>query len=204
MIAIIDYGLGNLKAFENIYKKLDVEYCIARSNEDLKSADRFILPGVGAFDSAMKKFECSGLRQELTSQVFDKKKPVLGICVGMQMLASGSEEGTEKGLGWIDGYVRRIDSTTIPYRTKLPHMGWNDVFTLRQSQLLSGLPQKTQFYFLHSYHFECSDYSNVIATAKYGVDIASVVGKDNIYGIQCHPEKSHGAGISFLKNFSEL
>ena len=204
MIAIVDYGLGNIKAFANIYKQLNVPLIVAKTAADLNDATKIILPGVGAFDHAIQQFNASGLRDRVEQLVLVEKKPLIGICVGMQMLASGSEEGKEQGLNWIRGYVRKLDASLIKYTTRLPHMGWNDVQRRKESPLLKGLQNESAFYFLHSFYFDCQDSDSVLATASYGSEFAAIVNHQNIFGIQCHPEKSHESGIAVLRNFADL
>jgi glutamine amidotransferase len=204
MIAIVDYGLGNIKAFANIYKQINVPLIIARTASDLNDATKIILPGVGAFDHAMQKFNASGMRGRVEELVLVQKRPLIGICVGMQILAAGSDEGNEDGLNWIHGYVRRLDASKIHFKTRLPHMGWNDVHRRKESPLLRGMNDKNEFYFLHSYYFDCENASSVLATAHYGNEFAAIINHENIFGIQCHPEKSHEFGISVLRNFAQL
>lgn len=204
MIAIIDYGVGNIKAFANIYKNLDIPFVIAKTVNDLENISKLILPGVGSFDHAMKSLIDSGIRERLNELVLEEKIPVLGICVGLQMLAKSSDEGSMSGLGWIDGHVKKFDSTRLSKNTPLPHMGWNSIHIEKESPLLKGLEQESRFYFLHSYFIQCEDMENVMATANYGEDFACVIQNGNIYGIQPHPEKSHQNGITLLKNFGEL
>jgi len=204
MITIVDYGLGNIKAFANIYKQLNINFAIASNAIDLQHATKLILPGVGAFDHAMEQLEQSGMRQPLEELVFGKKLPVIGICVGMQILARSSDEGKLKGLGWIDANVKKFDVSKIEYTTHLPHMGWNDVKPVKDNNTLKGLEKDAKFYFLHSYYFDCNDQADVIATADYGIEFACAINKDNIYGVQFHPEKSHHYGIRLLQNFANL
>ena len=204
MIGIIDYGLGNIKAFSNIYKSLDIKYKIVQKSEELKDITKIILPGVGAFDDAMNKFNESGLRDGVEKMVLNEKKPILGICVGMQILAESSDEGTEKGLGWINASVKIFDTKTINHDTKLPHMGWNTIdIQSKNEPLFQDLEQQARFYFLHSYYFQCEN-SNIIAETEYGEKYTSAVRSDNIYGVQFHPEKSHQNGVRLLSNFSIL
>lgn len=203
MIAIVDYGLGNIHAFENIYRRLGIEVCIVKSVIDLRMATRIILPGVGAFDWAMTRLQESGMREVLDEEVLGAKKPVLGICVGMQMMACSSEEGVLPGLGWIDATVVKFDTRSLESKTHLPHMGWNDVNPLHSSTLFSGL-DAPKFYFLHSYFMKPGSKDNILATSSYGVTFTSVVRDRNIYGTQFHPEKSHQWGIQLLKNFAEI
>jgi glutamine amidotransferase len=206
MIVIVDYGLGNLKAFANVYKRLNIPVCYASTPGQLLKASRIILPGVGAFDHAMQKLNASGLRETLNSLVLDKKVPVIGVCVGMQMMANASEEGACDGLGWIKGNVKRFSypSEQAIKERPLPHMGWNNLSPITTSPLLANLDHFQRFYFLHSYYFECANTANIIATANYGFDFACVVNHENVYGVQCHPEKSHHNGVALLKNFAEL
>lgn len=204
MIAIIDYGLGNVLAFANLYKRINVPATVARTPDQLRVADRLILPGVGAFDHAMERLEASGMRPALEEAVRVRGVPVLGICVGMQILAPSSEEGTRPGLGWIEGGVKRFDPATLHQRTRLPHMGWNDVKPVGAEGLFRGLELDSRFYFLHSYYFLCAHRANVLAETDYGVTFASAVSAGNVYGVQFHPEKSHQFGTQLLKNFSEI
>jgi len=196
--------LGNIQAFVNAYNRLGVPVTIARTAEELECAHKFILPGVGAFDHAMELLDASGMRQTLDRLIMQKRIPVLGICVGMQILAESSEEGTLAGLGWIPGRVRAFKSETDAAALPLPHMGWNDVHVLGEQILFQGLEEEARFYFLHSYFFECLHQDAVIATASYGVDFCCAVQSDNVYGVQFHPEKSHHFGTNLLKNFAEL
>lgn len=203
MIAIINYGVGNIKAFTNIYKNFDIPCKIAETAEDLSDATKIILPGVGSFDHAMTSLHRSGMREKLDELVLEKKLPTIGICVGMQMLAKRSDEGIESGLGWINGVVKKFDQTKITYGP-LPHMGWNNLNIKKKNKILDNLEHDPKFYFLHSYYFECENQPDILATATYGEEFASVINHENIYGIQCHPEKSHHNGMKLLKNFGEL
>ncbi len=204
MITLIDYGVGNLNAFVNVYKRLDIPVKLAKTKEDLADAEKLILPGVGHFDHAMQQLNRSGMRDRIDQLVLEEKLPVVGICVGMQMMAKSSEEGKEAGLGWIDATVKKFDEKTINYVTKLPHMGWNDVTPTKASPLLKGLEKDAIFYFLHTYYFACNQPQDVIATTEYGIQFSSLIQHDNIYGIQCHPEKSHHYGEILLHNFAQL
>lgn len=204
MIGIIDYGLGNIKAFENIYHKLNIPFKRLRSAEDFTDITHLILPGVGAFDHAMQLFNDSGMREVTESFVLIKKIPVIGICVGMQMLAKCSEEGVLPGLSWIDGLVKKFDENKIKDNTHLPHMGWNDVDVSLANPLFRGFPGVAKFYFLHSYYFEPLQEKDSIATSVYGINFTCAVNKENIFGVQFHPEKSHEFGIRLLENFSKI
>lgn len=202
MIVIIDYGLGNVLAFANVYKKLNIQARVARSVADLAGATRVILPGVGAFDHAMECLDQSGMREALTDLVIHQGVPVLGICVGMQILANFSDEGQLPGLGWVPGRVRKFDVATLSQKTRLPHMGWNDVRPVRPDGLFAGLENDARFYFLHSYYFVCEQNDEVLATTDYGPSFSSAVSLGNVYGVQFHPEKSHHFGTRLLQNFA--
>ena len=204
MITIVDYGLGDIQAFANIYKRLDVPVRFAKTSHDLEGASHIILPGVGAFDWAMERLDGSGMRATLDHLVREDKKHVLGICVGMQMMARSSDEGSSAGLGWFDAKVKRFDESRIQSRTHLPHMGWNDVRPLATTDLFQELGEGARFYFLHSYYFAPNDPEDVLAQTDYGDRFACAVRRGNVYGIQCHPEKSHNWGIQLLKNFARL
>jgi len=204
VITIIDYGLGNIRSFANVYERLNIQIKIAQCAQDIKGASKIILPGVGAFDHAMTLLNQSGMRDELEKQVIGNGVPVIGICVGMQILAKLSDEGKLPGLGWINGYVKLFDISKIPYKTRLPHMGWNTIEPVKKNPLLFGFDTNSRFYFLHSYYFLCNDNEDVISTTDYGITYASAVNRSNIYGVQFHPEKSHSNGIQLLNNFARL
>jgi imidazole glycerol-phosphate synthase subunit HisH len=204
MIAIVNYGLGNIKAFANIYHKLDIPFLIATKAIDLKTATKIILPGVGSYDHAMKLLENSNMRQTLDEMVLEHHVPVLGICVGMQILARSSEEGSLPGLGWINGAVKKFDPATLMHKTHLPHMGWNEVKPVKENSLFQGLYLDARFYFLHSYYFHCHNLEDILAVTDYGGPYTSAVNFGNIFGVQFHPEKSHHCGIQLLKNFAIL
>jgi glutamine amidotransferase len=204
MITLINYGLGNIQAFANIYKRLNIPVTIASSAADLAEADRIILPGVGAFDWAMTRLNESGMREPLEELVTSKNCPVLGICVGMQIMAKRSDEGVLPGLGWIDAEVKRFDESSFTQKTRLPHMGWNDVKPVSGDCLFRGLEDDSRFYFLHSYYFVPHQEADVLAVTDYNGAYASSVRSNNVYGVQFHPEKSHHWGIQLLKNFAEL
>ena len=204
MISIIDYGLGNILAFVNIYKKLNISAGIVTTSEQLKTAEKIILPGVGSFDWAMTRLKDSGMRDTLDHLVLEKKVPVLGICVGMQMMANRSDEGEMEGLGWIDAEVKKFDETNFIQATHLPHMGWNDVTPVKTSCLFSQLENDARFYFLHTYYLSHKTQEQVLAQTDYSGLFTSSVHRENVYGVQFHPEKSHRWGVQLLKNFAEI
>lgn len=204
MITIIDYGVGNINAFVNVYKRANIPTKVARNVSDLEDARKLILPGVGAFDHAMGELQSSGMREKLDELVLEKKVPVIGICVGMQMMGNRSDEGQLEGLNWIDGIVKKFDEAKINQITKLPHMGWNDVVPKESSKLFAGLEHHSIFYFLHSFYFHCKNEENIIATSDYGEKFTCAINLNNMYGIQFHPEKSHHYGEKLLLNFANL
>lgn len=204
MIGILNYGLGNIKAFANMYKRLDMPFRVISAPADLESVSKIVLPGVGAFDDAMKRLNQSGLRPKLEEMVLGRGVPLLGVCVGMQMLARSSEEGVLPGLGWIDAEVRKFTRMRPHGEVRLPHMGWNDIRIKIDTDLTRDFGDKPRFYFLHSYYFECNDPSNVLAEADYGGAFTCAVRACQVFGVQFHPEKSHGDGSLLLKNFGRL
>lgn len=204
MLAIINYGSGNIAAITNILSRLGVAHRVASRPEELADAQKIILPGVGAFDETMGQLEVSGLLPVLNERVLGLKVPVLGICVGMQILAESSEEGRKAGLGWVKGKVRKFRSGEGTKRLALPHMGWNDVKPTRAIRLFTHLEQDARFYFLHSYYFSCAEAESAIATTDYAGTFACAVNHENVYGVQFHPEKSHHFGVQLIKNFAEL
>ena len=204
MIGIINYGSGNVQAIANIYNRTNFQYKIIQDPEQLKNVDKLILPGVGDFDETIKVLDSSGLRNALNEEVLDKKKPVLGICVGMQILSNDSEEGTQKGLGWINGNVKKFDILKIKDKPFIPHMGWNNVVPQINHDLFNKIDIELGFYFVHSYFFQPLSSDNILGTTFYGEEFTSAVFNDNIFGVQFHPEKSHSNGIQLLSNFASI
>jgi len=203
MIGILDYGVGNIQAFNNVYSDLGVPCKAVVNVEDFVDVTHIILPGVGSFDYAMKSLNQSGLRERLDYLVLKKEMPILGVCIGMQMMGQSSDEGSQLGLGWLEAVSKKItfnlggDLVSLP----LPHMGWNTIEVRQNNSLLNGIKSFEHFYFLHSYYLCCDDRNIILAEVNYGSAITSLVRQRNIYGIQQHPEKSHDAGIQLLKNF---
>jgi imidazole glycerol-phosphate synthase subunit HisH len=201
-VAVIDYGAGNIGSVLNIFKKIGVSAFPARTEEELASATHLLLPGVGAFDHCMSELTKSSVLEPFTHAVRVGKKPLLGICVGFQMLFSGSEEGKLPGLGWLEGKVVRFDASRLSPKQKIPHMGWGDIDTAPHPLWKNFDGQR--FYFVHSYHPVISGDTRVIATSHYGYDFCCGAAKDNIAGVQFHPEKSHRYGMQLLNNFAQM
>ncbi|MCH8741623.1 imidazole glycerol phosphate synthase subunit HisH [Patescibacteria group bacterium] len=202
MIVIIDYKMGNTGSILNMLKKIGETAVISSDIKDINNADKLILPGVGSFDTGMNNINNSGLLDILNKKVLKEKTPILGICLGMQLFANKSEEGIKRGLGWIGGNVVKFKFKDN--NLKIPHMGWNEIKIKKNDVLFKNIAEEPRFYFVHSYYFFCNDNNDVLATTNYGYDFASVVRKDNIRGVQFHPEKSHKYGMNLLKNFAQL
>lgn len=204
MIAIINLGSGNIEAFKAAFNILGKPHKTVETLPDLEGATKIILPGIGTFDETMKKLNNSGLRSSLENLALKEKVPFLGVCVGMQIFGTKSEEGALEGLGWIQGTVRALPKkdTSPPHR--LPHMGWNSVRLTSSSPLFHSVNETEGFYFLHNYHFECSDEKEILTTTNHGVEFTSSIRRKNIFGVQFHPEKSHDNGMNLLRNFADL
>jgi len=219
MLCILNYGSGNIKAFYNIFNQLNIDISIASSSDELSKATKIILPGVGSFDSAMNALNNSGLRNELENLVINNKIPILGICVGLQMMFEESEEGKLSGLSWIKGKVKKFSqksSASEAHNVKnyfennsqrkypqLPHMGWNNIEKIQKNELIDSLKDEL-FYFLHSYYVQPLEQDNIIAKTNYDFSFCSAICKENIFGVQFHPEKSHRSGKYLLQNFSKI
>lgn len=202
MIVIVDYDIGNIGSIKNMLRSLGHDAKISRQQSDLETCDRIILPGVGSFDNAMKNLKKYDLITLLSFLTLEKKKPFLGICLGMQLLATHSEEGVLPGLGWIDATVRKFKQEDDPSGAmRIPHMGWKNIAWVENAPLSTGIGQDGRFYFVHSYHVACNDKRDVQGTATYGKTFSAAVRKNNILGVQFHPEKSHRFGKQLLKNF---
>lgn len=201
MIVIIDYKMGNVGSILNMLKKIGEEAVISSDLEEIKKANKLILPGLGSFDAGIKNLTDLGLIPALNQKVLNEKTPILGICLGMQLFSQKSEEGISKGLGWIDGVVKKFQFENK--ELKIPHMGWNTIEFTKNDVLFSDMLEKSRFYFVHSYHVVCQE-KEIIATTNYGYDFPSVIRQDNIIGVQFHPEKSHKFGKKLLENFAKL
>jgi len=204
MIGIINYGSGNIYAIANIYKSNHVDYFIADNPEELRSASKLILPGVGDFDETMKMIQERGLKTWLDQRVLEDKIPILGVCVGMQIMTKSSEEGRLPGFGWIEAVVKKIDVSKLNEKPFIPHLGWNTVEIKRNHAILKGIDHEKGFYFLHTYYCECNIEEDILTTTTYGDTMVSAFNNKNIYGFQFHPEKSHGNGEAVLLNFATL
>lgn len=204
MITIVNYGAGNFKSVANMLKKIGVPSIYSDQVEDIEKADKIIIPGVGHYDHGMKQLENSGLIEVLNRKVIDKKTPLLGICLGAQLLGKYSEEGDKQGLGWLNMSVRKFSFGEKMASIKVPHMGWNEITVNKPSPLMNGLEEGARFYFVHSYFMDCEKKEDVLSITDYGYPFCSAVSSENIYGVQFHPEKSHKFGMKLLRNFSEL
>ncbi len=201
MLTIIDYGIGNLSSIKNMLKRIGTESVISSRKEDIEQAEKLILPGVGSFDYGMKQLNKSGLVAVITKKVIEEKTPILGICLGAQLLTGGSEEGISKGLGWIRGKTISFDKNKLALNQKIPNMGWRDVFDYEKSKLFTDMYENPRFYFVQSYHLKINDPHELMVKASYGYDYAAGIEKGNILGVQFHPEKSHKYGMKLLENF---
>ena len=201
MVVIVDYGMGNVGSIRNMLSRLGGESIITSDADVIAGAAKVILPGVGAFDVAMARLKALSLVEVLHERALEARVPILGICLGMQLMTHGSEEGRLPGLGWLDAETIRFRFPLSCGKMRLPHMGWNDISPMRAHPLLNGLGDEPRFYFVHNYHVRCTERSQVLATAQYGITFDAAIAKGNIVGTQFHPEKSHRHGMRMLANF---
>lgn len=202
-VLIIDYGMGNLQSVKKKLDRLKVNSLISSDEDAILNADKLILPGVGHFSKAMENIIKLGIMDTLNHAVLVKQKPILGICLGMQLMANKSEEGNSNGFGWFDAEVVKFERYP-DFKFKVPHIGWNQLLFKSDSNLLSGIHSDSQFYFVHSYHVKLNDTSDALCETEYGISFTSVIQKNNIFGVQFHPEKSHDAGEQLIKNFIDI
>ncbi|MCZ2141424.1 MAG: imidazole glycerol phosphate synthase subunit HisH [Bacteroidia bacterium] len=204
MLTIIDYGVGNLTSIKNMLKRIGVQSIITNSRDAIEEAEKLILPGVGHFNYGMEQLHKTNFVDLLNKKVVEQKTPLLGICLGVQLLTKGSEEGNAQGLGWIDGYTIAFDRNKLDNNQKIPHMGWSNVCNYFQSKLFTNIPSEPRFYFVHSYHLQLNNKKDELVTANYGYQFAAGIEHENILGVQFHPEKSHKFGMKILENFVQL
>ncbi len=199
-VAVIDYGMGNIGSICKMLRHVGAEPIVTSEARQLAAADKLVLPGVGHFDRAMDNLRAAGLVDEITALVQGRGMPLLGVCLGMQLLCGSSEEGSQPGLGLLDAKVRRFEFAG-DRRLKVPHMGWSELEIARTSPLLEGLDDASRFYFVHSYYVDCAVESDVLARATYGTRFVAAFERDNVRGVQFHPEKSHKFGVRMFRNF---
>ncbi len=202
LIVIIDYGMGNLCSVLHKVKKLGIDSIISSNNKDILGADKLILPGVGSFAVGIENLKNYKLIDILNKKVLNEKTPILGICLGMQLFTKKSEEGNAEGLGWIDAETKRFNFTN--QNLKIPHVGWNSIIIKKKNILFNDIKPDTYFYFTHSYHVYCKNEKDILCTTNYGYEFVSAINKDNIYGTQFHPEKSHKIGMKIIQNFADF
>ena len=195
--------MGNLRSVKKKFDQMNVPTIVTSDQKEIEKASKIILPGVGHFANGMQKIKDLNILEMLNYKVLEEKIPILGICLGMQLFGKHSEEGNVSGLGWIDAEIVRFN-VSDKLKFKIPHMGWNSVEIAKENQLFKNIPNETLFYFVHSYHMICNDLDTVIGITNYDYSFTSIINKDNIYGTQFHPEKSHKLGEQILKNFSNL
>lgn len=202
MIAVVDYGVGNLGSIVNMLTRVGANAQICSRPDDLLSAQKIILPGVGAFSLGMENLRSRGFVPILQRKVLDERTPLLGICLGMQLMTTGSEEGGGAGLGWFRARTVRFKPPADAQEFRVPHMGWNHVILKRQNPLFDSVDDERRFYFVHSYHVVCDDAADVVGTTRYGYEFCSVIGREHITGVQFHPEKSHKFGMRLMTHFA--
>ncbi len=203
MLVIVNTGMGNFGSIQNMLKKIGFKAQLTNDSAEIAAAEKIILPGIGSFDSGMRQLHNRGVIEVLNRKVLKEKTPVLGVCLGMQLMARGSEEGAIPGLGWVDAEVLKFDFRDES-DLKIPHMGWNTIDVKRPAALFQNSSDEKRFYFVHSYYVSCRHPQDILATTRYGFDFASAIHRENIYGVQFHPEKSHRFGMALFKNFMEL
>ncbi|MBP9098251.1 MAG: imidazole glycerol phosphate synthase subunit HisH [Ferruginibacter sp.] len=202
MVAIIDYGVGNLNSIKNMLKKIGVDSVITSVSAEIECADKLILPGVGSFEYGMKKLRDSAFFDILQQKVLQNKTPILGVCLGAQLLLKGSEEGQPvPGLGWIEGKALRFDQDKMADNYKVPHMGWNELQVKKESRLFTDMYNNQRYYFVHAYHMACYHEADILAESNYSYNFVAAVEKENVLGVQFHPEKSHKFGMKLYENF---
>jgi glutamine amidotransferase len=201
MVAIIDYGLGNVGSIKNMLKKIGVQSVVTSDISEISEAEKIILPGVGSFDYGMENLINSGLTEILELKVIRQATPLLGICLGMQLLTNSSEEGKLKGFGWVDAITKKFNFKDSHQKLKIPHMGWNSINIENESPLTKELPEDTRYYFVHSYYVECNNPQDIVLTSNHGIKFTAVFQQNHIFGVQFHPEKSHKHGMKILSNF---
>tara|TARA_B100000809_G_scaffold249578_1_gene281084 strand:+ start:8559 stop:9173 length:615 start_codon:yes stop_codon:yes gene_type:complete len=204
MITIIDYGAGNIKSIQNMLRKIGVDSVLTKNVTEIEAANKLILPGVGHFDHGMQQLNNSGLIGILNKKVIEQQTPLLGICLGAQMLGNKSDEGQEEGLGWIDMDIVKFDKKLLNNNLKVPHMNWNEINIKKDTPIFNDLNNESRFYFVHSFHMKTMNTEDILCTSEHGYEFVSGVKKNNIYGVQFHPEKSHKFGMQLLQNFSNI
>lgn len=203
MVLVVDYRMGNIGSILNMFKRLNVKAIVSSDAREIERAEKIVLPGVGSFDVGMRNLRSMGLIDPLRARVVEQRIPLLGICLGMQLLANSSEEGNEPGLGWVDAKVVKFEAG-LAANMKIPHMGWNSIQLSRECPIFRGMYENPRFYFVHSYYVVCRQEADVLTRTLHGVEFVSAFQKDNIIGVQFHPEKSHKFGMKLLENFAAL
>lgn len=201
MIAIVNYGMGNLGSIKNMLSKIGYQSIITSEYKEIEKADKLILPGVGSFDTGMKNLRQHDLEDLLNNKVLIQKVPILGICLGVQLMTNKSEEGEQSGLGWFNAETMRFNVESVEEKLLLPNIGWRYVENRKESKICEGLIKDSRFYFVHSYHLKANNSEDILMSSNYGYDFTAALEKDNILGVQFHPEKSHSYGMRLLENF---
>ena len=204
MIVIIDYGMGNLHSIAKAFERLNINTLISYKKYDIENAEKLVLPGVGHFGSGMKNLHELGIIDILKKKVLINKTPILGVCLGLQLFTNHSEEGFVEGLGLINAMTVKFNFSKSYMNLKVPHMGWNNARFVKENPLFNSEEKDVFFYFVHSYYIQCLEDDIVLCTTEYGFEFTSAIWKENLYGTQYHPEKSHSAGLKLLENFSRI